>query len=196
MEHTKEILSNGDFYCSHLGTNLNDEKDIVNFTIADPNGLGLKDYLIYHAFGEEENNYMRTYLVRDNATNELVCFFSLKAGLISLNEMVENEKVSFDTLPGIELANFAVNSSYIRQHPESKGVGLLVYYDFILPIIRKVSEEVGVRIVYIFALPLTSLINRYQDYGFRRLPSKQEEQLHRRIKPSYDENCIFMYQLV
>lgn len=196
MEHIKEILSNGDFYCTHLGSNPNDEKDILSFCIKDPNGKGLKDYLQFHAFPEEENNYMRTYLVRDVSTNELVCYFSLKAGLISLNEMVDNEKISFDTLPGIELANYAVNSFYIGKHPESKGIGLLVYYDFIIPIIKRVSEQVGVRIVYIFSLPLESLINRYHEYGFRRLPIKQEKQLHRRIKPSYDENCIFMYQLV
>ena len=196
MEHISSILSNGIFYCSHLGSNPNDEKDIMDFSISAPNGQGLKNYLLYSAFLEEENNYMRTYFIRDISTNELVCYFSLKAGLISFNEISNNEKVSFDTLPGIELANFAVNDVYIHNHPSAKGIGLLIFLDFIIPIVKRVSVEVGVRIIYIFALPFESLINRYRDYGFKRLSKSNENQLHKRIKPSYDENCIFMYQMV
>lgn len=139
---------------------------------------------------------MRTYFIRDISTNELVCYFSLKAGLISFNEISSNKKVSFDILPGIELANFAVNDVYIHNHPNAKGIGLLIFLDFIIPIVRRVSVEVGVRIIYIFALPFESLINIYRDYGFKRLSKSNENQLHRRIKPSYDENCIFMYQMI
>lgn len=139
---------------------------------------------------------MRTYFIRDISTNELVCYFSLKAGLISFNEISNNKKVSFDTLSGIEFANFAVNDVYIHNHPNAKGIGLLIFLDFIIPIVRRVSVEVGVRIIYIFALPFESLINRYRDYGFKRSSKSNENQLHRRIKPSYDENCICMYQMV
>ena len=139
---------------------------------------------------------MRTYFIRDISTNELVCYFSLKAGLISFNEISNNEKASFDTLPRIKLANFAVNDVYIHNHPNAKGIGLLIFLDFITPIVRRDSVEVGVRIIYIFALPFESLINRYRDYGFKRLSKSNENQLHGRINPSYDENCIFMYQMV
>ena len=194
MEHISSILSNGIFYCSHLGNNPNDEKDIMDFSISASNGQGLKNYLLYSVFLEEENNYMHTYFIRDISTNELVCYFSLKAGLISFNEISNNEKVSFDTLPGIELANFAVNDVYIHNHPNAKGIGLLIFLDFIIPIVRRASIEVGVRIIYIFVLPFKSLINRYR--GFKRLSKSNENQLHGRINPSYDENCIFMYQMV
>ena len=50
--------------------------------------------------------------------------------------------------------------------------------------------------VYIFALPYEHLIERYKTYGFQRLPESEENDLHRRLKPRYDESCKFMYLLL
>ncbi|MBR1711070.1 MAG: hypothetical protein IJ719_19955 [Clostridia bacterium] len=120
------------FYCNHLGVSDHDEQDIINFTIRDENGSGLLRYIRYLAFPEEDAGTMRTYIVRDNRSSEMVGYFSLKAGLISHNErdiLVVDEETGeavideetgeiktrrvFDTLPGVELANFAVNQRYI-----------------------------------------------------------------------------------
>ena len=38
------------------------------------------------------------------------------------------------------------------------------------------------------------MINRYYSYGFSRLNEENELKLHRRLKPKYDKNCIFMFQ--
>lgn len=80
---------------------------------------------------------MRTYLVRDNETEECVGYFALNAGLISLNEteilMSDMEtgknhyEREFDTLPGVGLAYFAVNSNYINRYPYQKGVGHVIF---------------------------------------------------------------------
>ena len=137
---------------------------------------------------------MRTYIIRDCDTNEFVGYFSLKAGMISINEQKIGEKEYFDTLPGVELANFAINDTYIKKHPSMKGCGRIIFDLLIVPIIEEVSKKIGVRIIYIFSLPIDSLIDRYIDYGFMRLASKEENELHRRLKPNYDENCVFMYQ--
>ena len=149
---------------------------------------------------------MRTYLVRDNVTDECVGYFSLKAGLISMNEIeveIEDSETGehkivreFDTLPGVELANFAVNSSYINAYPYLKGVGYVIFTEFIIPMIEEAAKYIGVKMVYLFALPHDRLIGRYQRYGFRRLPEEQENDLHRRLKPRYDESCRFMYLLL
>lgn len=40
------------------------------------------------------------------------------------------------------------------------------------------------------------LMKTYERYGFHRLPANAEDQLHQRLKPAYDESCIFMYQLL
>ena len=145
---------------------------------------------------------MRTYLVRDVMTNECAAFFSLKAGLISINEKKsdsseDNEEINeFDTLPGIELANFAVNTAYIEKHPRLKGIGKYIFGAFIIPLARVISEYIGVKMVYIFALPYDSLIKRYSEYGFQSLSDSAESSLHKRLKPRYDRFCKFMYMLL
>ncbi|MBR1629396.1 MAG: hypothetical protein IJ679_09065 [Lachnospiraceae bacterium] len=200
----KGILQSGMFYIDHLSSESEtDARDIEQFQIDAPEGQGLSDYLKRYARQEEMNRSMRTYLVRDKETDECVGYFSLKAGLISLNEVeveVEDSATGetriereFDTLPGVELANFAVNSDYIKKYPYQKGVGYVIFKKFIIPMIDAVSENVGVKMVYIFALPYGRLMKRYERYGFCRLSDSQEADLHKRLKPRYDESCKFMY---
>ncbi len=178
-----------------LNSGLTDE-EIRSFSVKHEEGLGLVKYLCGFAEAEERNDTMRTYIVRDNETNNLVAYFSLKAGMISTNEQLIENRLSFDTRPGIELANFAVNYSFIRKYENFKGVGSVIFDLLIVPIISKVAEKVGVKYIYIFSLPFEPLIQRYEEYGFKRLPKEQEEQLHSRKKPNYDRNCIFMYQVL
>lgn len=190
------ILDNGIFCCAHIS--LNDEQDIKKFTAAAPSGEGLADYIRKCAIHDEKTGLMRTYIVRDKFTMELAGYFSLKAGLISHNEQKDVQgKITFDAMPGIELADFAVNGLYIQSHPKSKGTGFVIFNDFIRPIAGKAAEYIGARILYIFALPYPKLIKHYQEkYGFVRLPSGAEAKLHGRIKPIYDKSCVFMYQLI
>ena len=82
----KGMLLSELFYCDHLGACENDERDIMNFVIRDEKGAGLLDYIQHVAFPDEEAGTMRTYIVRDNRSSELVGYFSIKAGLISYNE--------------------------------------------------------------------------------------------------------------
>ena len=114
--------------------------------------------------------------------------------MISINEQKIGNDDFFDTRPGIELANFAVNYSYIAKHKELRGCGRIIFDLLIVPIIEDVSRKVGIKYIYIFSLPFETLIGRYEKYGFKRLTSKQEQELHKRLKPNYDEGCIFMYQ--
>ena len=65
-----------------------------------------------------------------------------------------------------------------------------------MPLIEDVSKRVGVKAIYLFALPYEELIQRYVQYGFIRLDAEHEADVHRRIKPSYDDECIFMYQML
>ncbi len=94
----------------------------------------------------------------------------------------------------MEVANFAVNQAYLQKHKELHGTGLIIFNDFIVPTIEEAAKSIGVKIIYIFALPFERLIKRYGEYGFLRLDSAAEDELHKRLKPNYDENCIFMFQ--
>lgn len=190
------LLRNNIFYCDHIGASERDIQDIQEFSVKDVRGEGLVNYLKNYALEDEALKRMRTYLVRTNNTSELVGYFSLKAGLISFNEGNTDEIANFDTLPGIELANFAVNNEYLKKNPASKGLGLLIFNEFIFPIVEDVSNRVGAGVLYIFALPFLGLIRQYNKYGFRRLEAEHEHELHKRLKPRYDSECIFMYQML
>lgn len=191
-------------YCDHLGAAKDDATDVMSFTVSRPEGAGLVAYLQRRAFFDEARGLMRTYLVRDQKSNEIVGYFSLKAGLVSVNEREESfydektgeERIetAFDTLPGVELANFAVNSSFVEKHKNFKGVGKVIFHQFVLPIVRKTAEDVGVTALYVFALPYDSLIQHYREsFGFERLGEPHEELLHKRMKPLYDRSCVFMF---
>ena len=191
------MLQNDAYYCVHIDALKNDAQELANFAVKVPSGEGLVNYIQRFALRDEEAGLMRTYLVKDRRSSEIAGYFSLKAGLISLNEIKTESGVVFDTLPGVELANFAVNDSYMRKHPEVKNIGSLIFSEFIRPIIADVAERVGVRLIYIFALPNEKLLQAYGErYGFVRLDSASEAELHQRLKPQYDEGCIFMYQLL
>lgn len=193
-KETKGLFHNGLFYCAHISPG--DIQDIMNFTPRSKNGLGLVLYLQRMALLDEARGRMRTYIVRDYISDELAGYFSLKAGLISSGERAADIAVVFDTMPGVELANFAVNNTYLETHPEAHGVGLVIFNEFIFPLVKTIAGFIGAEFLYIFALPFDKLIERYRTYGFERLGQQEENELHKRLKPKYDKGCIFMYQTI
>ena len=199
---TEKVISNEYFYCEHLF----DRKDIIeelkkNFYIYHESGKGLEIFVKEHSANEESRNENRTYIVRDKENDEIAGYFSLKAGLFSIRELsapgYAGSVVQFDTLPGVELSEFAVNQKYTFSHPKKKGCGIIMFLGLIIPIVKKVQEAIGVKVLYIFALPQQRLLDTYtNEYGFKRLDKIDEENLHNRIKPRFDYGCIFMYQLI
>ena len=193
----KKIKSNELFYIQHINDSELSDNELLDFCVKQPEGYGLVRYLQSGLAEVEEERFMaRTYIVRDNISDELVGYFSLKAGMVSLNERkINDNETLFSTRPGIELSNFALTHAYIKNHNELKGCGLTIFTDFIRPIALETSELIGVKDLYIFALPLDNLQRQYiEKYGFVRLDKESEEQLHKRLKPAYDKSCIFMFQ--
>ena len=188
-----KLPQNKHFVSSHLGSSLKDQEDVDAFEIIPETGRGLELYLKRQAMKDERLGVMRTYLVRLKRTGELVGYFSLKAGLVSLNEKIASGKVTFDTLPGVELANFAVNSAFAQKH-NAKGLGFLLFSRLIATFVKEQAKTLGIYMLYLFALPYERLMKAYENYGFYRLPPHAEDQLHQRLKPTYDKSCIFMYQ--
>ena len=189
----KPIIEGNLYYCHHISEE--DKEDVLRFTVETRKGPGiaLQDYIRNIAIPSEREGLTRTYLVRSKkGPEEIVGYFSLQCGLVSVDEKGLFHR-SFDSIPGVEMSNFAINSSYIQKHPQERGVGHVIFTNFVLPVVDKASETVGISILYIFALPAKTLIDRYRAYGFSRLNWKQERSLHRRIKPRYDQGCIFMY---
>ena len=197
MARSEPFCAGRNYYCRSLRTATTaDERDIMAFEPAHPEGVGLVDYLQRLAFPDEDAGFMRTYLVRDNDSDELAAYFSLKAGLASQGETSEGGRTKFDTVPGIELANFAVNGAFLRAHPKAKGLGEAVFQELVREAVRRAGEIVGVALIYLFSLPDERVIANYGRYGFSRLPAGDEERLHARLKPRYDDSCVFMYLVV
>ncbi|MBR4900821.1 MAG: hypothetical protein IKX48_06815 [Victivallales bacterium] len=180
--------------CEHIGDSPKDMDDMDTFEVHHrETGKGLELYFKRYALQDEYNDLMRTYVVRHKVTDECVGYFSLKAGLIAINEKKESGNISFDTLPGVELANFAINKTFAEKY-NSHGLGKVLFLDLIAPFVTQLSEYLGIYMLYLFALPYKKLMSTYESYGFKRLPSLAEQELHKRIKPAYDQSCIFMYQ--
>ena len=191
-----KLPQNKYFTCRHLSVSRRDLADIKAFEIAHPEtGGGLEWYIKYQALFDEHSGVMRTYLVRLKRTGECVGYFSLKAGLVSVNEESTPGGNTFDTVPGVELANFAINNVFVQKH-NAKGLGYLLFSGLIAPFVQEHAKTLGIYMIYLFALPYERLMKTYESYGFHRLPAKAENQLHQRLKPTYDESCIFMYQLL
>ena len=197
MARTDAIAISELYYCHPLSRmDGRDEGDIRSFRPVDPKGAGLVAYLQRQALTDELRGTMRTYLVRDNFTDELVAYFSLKAGLVSVNEKRDGENVEFDTVPGIELANISMEGGFRKAHPEARGCGRAIFNDLVLPVVEQAAELVGIAVLYIFALPEKRVMANYEDYGFRRLRDESGQPLHARLKPRYDQQCVFMYTML
>ena len=197
MARTDVSMTSEFYHCYPLSRmDGRDERDIRAFEPVDPRGMGLVAYLQRQALSDELRGTMRTYLVRDNLTDELVGYFSLKAGLVSVNESGDAGGIEFDTVPGVELANFAVDGRFRRAHPEARGCCKAIFSDLVLPVVGQAAEVVGVAVLYIFSLPEERVMSNYEGYGFHRLGEEAERSLHSRLKLRYDQQCVFMYMML
>lgn len=186
------LIENEIFYCEPLMADEENLRLVQKFHVAAETGLGLELYLKKYAVSDEMSHEARTYLVKDNVTDEIVGYFSLKTGMVASRKKWSFFQLEIDSLPAVELANFAVNSAYKNAHKEQKGIGSIIFLDFVLPIIKMAADRVGICIIYIFALPYNNLIKYYEGLNFKRLSKTEEAFIHRNYKPRYDEGCIFM----
>ena len=97
------------FYREHLGEKSDHKSLIQDFQPTRPEGYGLTRYLQDQAFVDEEFGNIRTYLIRQKGTGELVGYYSIRAGNILLRQ---NE--STNVISGIELTNFALTPPTIE----------------------------------------------------------------------------------
>lgn len=177
------------FYIEHLG--LDENTDC--FTVNNPKGKGLESYFRKYAIRDEEENIARTYVIKDNSSKEIVAYFTLRSGLITVSRGFLK---GFDAITGIELANFAVNDSYREVHDVIPRLGSYIFYTFILPLVKNISCYVGAKLIYIYALPEDKLMSHYETMGFSRTSEKMERFVYSHVKPAYDKNCIFMIRKI
>ena len=101
-------------------------KDIQKFSLKKETSGYLEHYLKDDAIKDEIDNTMRTYVVLDSDTEEIVGYFSLKTNIIAIDDGKR-----YDSLPAIEMANFAVNDNYKLAHNDASGLGKMIVSDFV-----------------------------------------------------------------
>ena len=184
-------LKNEAFYCEHLLESEENSLLIQHFTVKNPSGKNLAVFLKEFAIQNEKDNENRTYLVKDRVTDEIAGYFALRNGLFTIqpgNDIL--------TIPAIELSNFAVNETYRQNHPDVNKIGRTIFYDFVLPIARHIQTLSAVKALYIYALPEDKLLKHYTTLGFTSLAEEDLQFIYDRVKPTYDDGCIFMYQIL
>ena len=186
------VFEHTTFTYEHLTASLDNEILIQDFLIKNPAGKNLARFLKEIALHNELSNADRTYLVKDKTTNEIVGFFALRNGMFALK--AADGRIF--NIPSIELSNFAVNDSYREKNPEMSKIGEAIFRSFIVPLAKHIQTLTGAQALYIYALPEERLINHYGSFGFTRLAEEDERFVYDRIKPAYDEDCIFMYQIL
>ena len=186
-----QLFATDDFVIEHLVDSREHRQLLRSFSVAN-NANGLEVYLKRRALLDETRNECRTYLVKDVVSGELACYFSLRTGLIT----VSAGDGSFDTVPAAELSNFAVNASYSAAHRNMRKIGAYVFNKFILPVVRNIADWIGMRCLYIYALPKSKLISYYERLGFRRMSDEDAKFVYSHVKPRYDNGCVFMYMYV
>lgn len=204
-------------FCEPLRANIFNKELIKTFTIhredeyrnMDGKIIGLEAFLKYCAWEQDERGLIKAYVVKTYFTNEIVAYFALRAGMISVDSnqrdyrreaeaKSEGTKLVPDTIPGIEISHFAVNDSYRERHSKGgsliKGLGKYIYPEFIYPIISNIKSKLGVNILYLYAAGDKVLRCYYRDvFGFSELEHDSE------IVPVtsyYDDYCEFMYRSI
>lgn len=158
-----------------------------------PEGKGLETYINYFALSDEIDGVSRTYLIVDRESKEIVAYFTLRTGLITVSRGLFK---GFDTRTGIELANFAVNEIYRHANAVRPKLGSYIFDTFIIPLVKSISEYVGAKYLYIYALPKYKLMEHYKTLGFTTTTGSAERFVYRHVKPAYDKDCRFMFQRI
>lgn len=177
----------------YIINHLTDNDDLSTFSIKNPKGKGLQYYLQENAKTDEQSGIARTYLLKTYDTNEIVAYFTLRTGLITISRGIFK---GFDAITGIELANFAVNDSYRMANDCIPKLGAYIFKQYIFPLVEEISHYVGASLLYIYAIPENKLIEHYKTMGFKAMPSKMERYVYRHVKPFYDKDCKFMIQKI
>ena len=81
-----------------------------------------------------------------------------------------------------------------------KGLGIKagrnIFYDIIQPIVKHISQEIGTKVLYLFAVN-EKLAEYYKSWGFYSIEDElYNEQLNSSWQNKYSQNCIFMYKPV
>lgn len=145
----------------------------------------IKDEVKY--FIKNNTRYV-TYLVKTTGSNEILAYFTLSSSVIFWEpngNMIKN--------PAIEINFFSLNDKFtINNNKMNKGLGKMVFEDFVLKTILEISNYVGVSMIILFAIPSEEdkVIKAYQNMGFVLVDDKDVEEY---ILVDHVRSCKLMF---
>ena len=203
------------FVCERLSIDNKNKKLMRSFTNSrNPN---IAEYLKKCAWIEDKNGQNAHYIIKDTENDKIVLYFSLKCGSIikkfSNKEIGANSKKGNfkknapidtshmrvgSTRSGIELTHICINDSYVRGIEHYKGgLGLLLFYVYIVPLIKEIYTVIGCEYLYLFVADNSedrSLVAYYKaEFKFKELDSSFSQKGHLPILTAYNQDCTFMY---
>ncbi|MEG0277273.1 MAG: hypothetical protein RR630_09600 [Coprobacillus sp.] len=152
----------------------------------------LAKYLKKNALYSFCNHKSITYLVVDTFTKEVAAYFSISAFSFLSIDRNQSQSIYKSLIPVILLENFATNIHYVKSIMSNRKMGIIIFNDFIIPLVKLVQNEVGIFGIGLFAADEAEgrLVSHYQkNYGFNVVDVNDFDVQY----PSYDENCIFMF---
>ena len=177
----------------------NGNEHLLKRFVAIHNADGITDYFQKQAVKDEKDFSVRNYLVKLKGTEVVIACFTLKAGSIPFTDKAINLTFSKETklVPGIELVNIALNDlalKFIKKFPVKAGKN--IFYDIIQPIVMHISQEIGTKVLYLFAAN-HKLVEYYKTWGFFPVDDDSfNQRLNNDWQNEYSQKCIFMYKPV
>lgn len=177
----------------------NDNQYYLHSFTAINNADGITEYFNTQAFNDENDYSVRSYVVKLKDTEIVIAYFTLKCGSIPFMEDAINLTFSKETklISGIELVNIALNDKALRIIKQLHiQEGKNIFYDIVQPIVKHVSEEIGTKVLYLFAIN-QKLADYYKTWGFESVDDEPyNERLNQDWQNEYSQKCIFMYKSV
>lgn len=166
----------------------------------DKNAESLVNYLRSPrcALLEENDGTARTYVVIDEDRDCIIRYFTLRAGQCFVEKRKGFRRKHY-VFPGVELAMFAINDRYKQaQGNPDFSFGEWVFRKYILPKIQESAKLIGIKMIYLFALPgKLRLVKFYENLGFQNPNNITiNNKRVRTIKPAFDAGCIFMFRKI
>lgn len=182
----ERLCDNGNEYCLRRFVAIKDAR-------------GITDYFHKQAVKDEGEHSVRNYVVKLKGTEVLIACFTLKCGSIPFTDKAINLTFSKETklVPGVELVNIALNDMALGMIKKlSIKVGKNIFYDIIQPIVKHISDEIGTKVLYLFAAN-PKLAEYYKTWGFYPVEDEPfNERLNKDWQNEYSQKCIFMYKPV
>jgi len=138
-------------------------------------------YSVFNDYLHYRDDSSVIHYILDSESENLIAYFSLLSSALLYGELSH-----LGAIPAIELKMFALDKRY-----QGRGISTLLIDSVIETITHYSAEYVGAKIILLYSVPIDSILNFYEESGFRRTNG-----LFATYKSPFNEGCIPMFKLL